>query len=271
MSAGMKKYISSLVLIFILVLPLSLQAKKLHLNLTFGLTSGGDIIGEALFYPAGYEYVSTGQEKSSNLGMEIYLEFVYQLTPHFGLSLGNGYSSRILQAKIQKFSPAAGSTYIYEYTFFPKINSQMVPFCFSAIYSLPLSSSFQMNIKGGIGYYYGIFESVSIFLRSIPGQEPVDREFRPSNFDGKGHGLGFHWGTGFDVDLSEHLILIIEGLYTKVKFKNFESSAKLEEKQLLFSKMVINLDTSTYEFFDYCGSEFDLTGFSLRAGLKLTF
>ncbi len=267
----MKKYISSLILIFIFMLPINLQAKKLYLNLTLGLTSGGDIIGDVLLYPTDYECVSTGQGKRSNLGMDIYLELVYQLTPHFSLSLGNGYSSRMLQAKTQKFSPAEGSSYIYEYTFYPEINSQIVPFCFSAIYSLPVSSSFQINIKGGIGYYYGNFESVSKFLRSIPGQEPVDREFRPSNFDGKGHGVGFHWGTGFDVDLSEHLILIIEGLYTKVKFKNFESSVKLDEKQLLFSKFVINTETNTLEFFDYYSSEFDLTGFSLRAGLKLAF
>lgn len=267
----MKKYIRSLIPILLLIVPLNLHSKKLFLRLTFGLTSGGDIIGDALFYPTGYKCVAVDQMESSKIGMDIYVEFIYQLTPHFSLSFGNGYSSRMLQAKSQKFSPAEGSTYIYEYTFFPRINSQMVPFCFSAIYSLPVSSSFQMNIKGGIGYYYGIFESESKFHRSIPGQEPVERDFRPSNFDGKGHGVGFHLGTGFDVDLSEHFTLIMEGLYTKVKFKKFESSAEYEEKQLLFSKMVINLETSTYEFFDYCGSEFDLTGFSFRAGLKLTF
>lgn len=267
----MKKYISTLLLIFVFILPLNLHAKKLSVKLTFGLTSGGHIVRDNFIYPVEYECVALGQALRSKIGMDIYLEFVYQLSPHFSLSLGNGYSSRMLRGKTPQFTPAEGSPYVYDYVFLPEINSQMVPICLSARYSYIASPSFQANIKGGIGYYYGIFQSESKFHRSIPGLEPVEPEFRPANFTANGLAFGFHLGTGLDVSLSEHFVFVIEGLYTVVKFKKIESSAKLEEIQLFFSKVIFNTDTNTLEFFDYSVSEFDLTGFSLRAGLKFTF
>jgi len=257
----MKKYISTLLLIFVLTMPINLHAKKLCVKLTFGLASGGDIVGDAFLYPEEYECAATGQTLRSKIGMDVYLEFICHLNPHFSLSLGNGYSSRMLRGKTPHFTPAEGSHYVYVYTFFPEINAQMIPVCFSAIYSFIVSPSFQGNIKGGIGYYFGIFKSESKFRRSVPGLEPVALEFRPSNFTGGGNGVGFHLGAGFDFGFSEHFIFVIEGLYTRVQFKNIESSAKLEEMPLFFSKL----------FFNYCCSEFDLTGFSLRAGLKFTF
>lgn len=266
----MKKGILLVMLISVFLWPSNLHAKKFFVKMAFGVASGGDV-EDALFTHAEYnDYISMGQEKKSQIGEGIFLEFIYQLNPYISFSIGNGYAYKILKGKTAQFSPpGAENVIVGGFTLSPEFSSEAVPICFSAIFSFPISSSFKVNFMGGVGYYFGTFESKTEWrLPSLPGFSTFD--YRSWNFKGNASALGFHFGTGFDIDLTWNLFLTVDALYRMVNFNNIKSSGEMGEDTTFAFLQFYEGGKSLIDF-DYRVSKASLSGISYQVGLKFKF
>lgn len=256
-----------LILLCALLLPLNLTAGKLFVKMTFGVVSGGDVDDTLLVEKYYSDYMSMGQKKESEYGLDLYFEIIYQINPYIGFSLGNGYTSKMLKGNDSQFihplSPHG------DFIFSPEFSSEVIPVCFSAIFSLPVGSSFQMNFTGGVGYYFATFESKTKWnAPDLPGFSTW--EFLSDNYEGKARTAGYHLGAGFDIDLSWNMFLTVDALYRKVNFNNIKGSGDKGGNSTLFYLYFFK-GGDFPEYFDYRVSQIDFSGFSVRAGFKFRF
>jgi len=261
---GLKK-----ILIFTLVffLPVNLQANELFVKMTFGLSSGGDV-NDALLSPFEYsDYISMGDKQESKLGADIYLEFIYQLNPHISFSIGNGYLSEKLEGETAQFvSPEINGRSI-GYTLAPEFSSAAIPVCLSSILTFPVSTSIHINLEGGVGYYFGTFESKTKW-RSLPGFTPW--ESSSWNYKGKANTIGYHLGIGFDIEFSSSMFLTIGALYRVANFKNVKSTEELGQNSTFSSLLFYRIGGEHLDY-DYRVSQVSLSSYSFRVGMKFRF
>lgn len=251
-NGGIKKRIFFMIFIALLLFPYRLEAKGLYVKMTFGVASGGDVADALLTHKKYCDYISMGEEKESRLGEVIYLEFKYQLNSYISFSVGNGYAYKILKGKTAHFSPPGEAEHVIigGFTLSPEFSSEVIPLCFSTIFSLPVHPAVQINFTGGVGYYFGSFESKTKWrLPSLPGFSTF--EYRSWNFKGNARTVGFHLGAGFDVDLSWSLFLTVDALYRVVNFNNIQSSGELGEE-------------TTFSFLQFYDGGEPLTDFDYR-------
>lgn len=258
----------TLILLFVIFLPFNLHAKKLFLKIAFGLASGGDVSDNIVTKSEYYDYISLSEERETKLGQDIYLEFIYQVNSFLSFSVGNGYISKTLIGKEAQFDPPE-SPYPFnpDFTLTPEFSSSVIPICFSAIFSFPVASTLKVNFYGGMGYYFGSFESKMKW--QMDSSESSTWEYRSWNFKGTANTIGYHLGTGFDIDLSLNLLLTVDALYRGVNFKRIKSSG------------VVGMDTTFFQIrffegesvseFDYRVSQISLSGVLFRTGLKFKF
>jgi len=253
-----------------LLFPLHLQGKQFFVKMSLGVAFGGDI-NDALLTQAKYsDYICIGTEGKPKLGPDIFLEFIYQLNPYISFSLGNGYTSKMLKGKTAEYSPPGIEQLITGvYALSPEFSSDVIPVCFSAIFSFPARSSFRINFTAGVGYYFGAFESKT--QRRAPSDPGYSTSgIRSWNFEGKANTIGYHVGAGFDIDLSWNLILSVDALYRIVNFNNIKSSGEIGGDTTFIYFRFFEGDEISGDF-DYHVSRVSLSGLSLRAGLKFKF
>jgi len=255
-------------LIFIFLFPLNLQGSKFYVKIAFGIASGGNVDDILLTQTEYSDYISMGEEKRPDLGQDIYLEFIYQVNPYLSFSVGNGYTSKMLKGKTAQFTPPASSKFEGDYTLSPRFSFEAIPIYFSAIFTFPVRPSIRINFTGGVGYYFGTFESKSEWRTNLPGFSTW--EYRSWNFKGKANTIGYHLGAGFDLDLSLNLYLTVDALYRVVNFNNIESSGEMGvDTTLVFIKFYEGEEPTAD--LDYRVSRASLTGPSFRVGLKVQF
>lgn len=268
-SMKVRKFFSLIFFMLFLLFPLHLQGKKFFVKLAFGLASGGNVEDTLLTQSEYSHYISMGEEKRSSLGQDLYLEFIYQITPHISLSVGNGYTSKMLKGKTAQFTSPESSHIEGGFTLSPEFASEAIPICFSVIFSYPASPSLWINFAGGVGYYFGTFESKSEWQApSLPGFSTW--EFRSWNFKGKANTIGYHVGAGFDIDLSWNLFLAVDALYRIVNFNNIKSSGDVGGDTTFFYLRFFEGDEVSMDI-DYRIPQVSLSGFSVRAGFKFKF
>ena len=257
----------TLIILFIFFLPFNLHAKKLFVKISFGLASGGDVNDALVTKSEYYDYISMSEERESKLGLDIYLEFIYQVNSFLSFSVGNGYISKTLIGNEVQFDPPESDGVDINFTLAPEFSSSVIPICFSAIFSFPVASTLKVNFYGGMGYYFGSFESKTKWHSDLSGFSTW--EYRSWNFKGSANTVGYHLGTGLDIDLSMSLFLSVEALYRGVNFKRIKSSG------------VVGMDTTFFQIrffegesvsgFDYRVSQISLSGVLFRTGLKFKF
>jgi len=253
-----------------LLFPLYIQGKQFFVKLAFGLSSGGNVEDTLLTQAKYSDYISIGGEGKPKLGQDIFLEFIYQLNPYISFSLGNGYTSKVLKGKNAQYSPPEIEHVITGgYILSPEFSSDVIPVCFSVIFSYPASPSLQINFLAGAGYYFGTFESKTQWRTlSDPG---YGTSRNPSwNFEGKANTIGYHVGASFDIDFSRNLILSVDTLYRKVNFNNIKSSGEVGGDTTFTNFRFFEGGEVSVDF-DYRVSRVSLSGFSVRAGLKFEF
>lgn len=264
----MKKLFLPLFFVFVFSFPLNLHAKKLFIKLTLGLIPGGNV-EDVLLSPSIYsEYVAICHEKHSKLGQEIYLEFIYKLNPYFGFSIGNGYTHKTLKGKTSQYSlPDLPPDREQVFTVFPKFTMEAVPICFSSIFSFPVTSSIHVNFTGGVGYYFVKYECLSKWSTMYPTGPYFASAY---TFKGNSNEFGFHFGAGFDIDISLNLFLTVDALYRIINLNNLKSVDLYERNTTSwYLENFIGLDFS--EDYEYQLSEAGITGISVRVGLKFEF
>lgn len=150
----MKKFVFLTVIGLFLLFPFSLESKQLYIKMSFGLFFGGNVNDSWHFNPEHYDLTFTKAKRPSP-GMDLSLEFVFQLHPNVGLSLGTGYISRSSSGEKGHFILLDSTEWMDDFSVSPKISSEMTPFYLTAIFSIPIRASFQVNFLGGVGYYLG--------------------------------------------------------------------------------------------------------------------
>ena len=154
--------------------------------------------------------------------------------------------------------------YYPSYCVFPEIQAEVVPICFSAVLSLPVSS-FQLNLLGGVGLYFGSFTSNSEMEIIYPTRS---WSHTPNNFDASKNSMGLHVGGGIDIPLPMNIFLTLDALYTSVNFKNIKSEAVLGgDTTLVYFVFPNNTDV----YLDYSITSVDSSGFTFRTGVKFMF
>ena len=252
--------------IFCLFLAAPLPAQKPWVRISVGAAHAAGI-KETLEAPAEFQpYVALGDQRAFGWGEAVTLEFGVFITPRFSLSLGTGYSRNKLDGQkspfpTKEYMDSEGATGREDfYTVVPGIELELRPFFLNAGYRIPLREGFSANLLAGAAYYVGTLESKAewdsyhMFL---------DRAYL-TLCDLKT--LGFHFGGGFDLTVSKHLALTLEGLYRIGVFEEF-NDCQVQDSHLPIG----DPDGDLFPEFAYTIHEVSLTGISLQAGIKLLF
>jgi hypothetical protein len=269
-----------LILIGVLLLtPFHLRAQdKLAVKMSFGLPYGGKVEGQAVSTTGFFGYQAAEPEKAG-LGMEYSLEFIYQLNPTFGLALGFGFINKSMKGHSGIFTDdqVMLATFWYE----PDFASEIYPVTLSGVFTRPLSDGINLNLLGGVGYYFGNVEvrepNWSVLTDNPDFFWPLFTWIMKSNVNS----IGYHAGGGFDISMGGGLIISLEALYRSVSFSNFDTSVIQELISLNPPEGLWGNSTFLYAEqlagevdmgdLDYPVTSVSLTGFVFKAGFKLRF
>jgi len=270
--------------------PGSFHGIGLSLKLTGGMTyfSGGDVgVGTRGMYDYNSNFlVSQGFTLESFLkpfhfGAEASGDIVFNLNPKFGIGIGSGFiyaSSRsLLNYYEEEFK-----YYLFQMVSQPEI--RVVPLRVGMFFSLPIHRLFNITINAGPVLYFAKYN----YTLGADGDN-LDSLYQEAS----AKRMGFQGGIGLEINLNQRAIFLIEchGRYAKIS--NFQGTAKIndwelniwgvandnisiEEGTLYFLKRqgypglaILNDNAAGYE--NIRTAVFDLSGFTLRAGLKFRF
>ena len=262
------KLIVPLVFLSFLVSPSELYAKKLYVKVSFGLVAGGDLEDTLISHPQYNDFVAVSSDIHSKPGTDIHLEFIYQLTPHLGLSIGYGYLHKKLEGKTFEYTPPSVVPPLEQvFTVFPQFRTEANPFYLSAIFSFPLASV-QFNVTGGVGYYFMTYENTTEWHTEFLSEVYYRSTY---NFKQKSNQIGYHFGAGLDFRFSHNLVLTVDALYRIVDLKELESLDLSDEFYITWEYMQGFMQEPITEPFDYQIAKANLNGVSVSLGLKFQF
>jgi len=225
-----------------------------------------------------------GEFDPLNTGMEFGGEFIVYFTPHLGIGLGAGY----IQVKSESTVNNIWFGYSYQDTANPEVTA--IPLTLSAHFGLPLGKGINFIAHAGLGYYLGTFSW----------NYSYDSEFDDfnENWEGKSNALGLHGGLGLEFNFSSKIALVVEGFgrYAKLNglvgdytleesFFGYQGQASIEDATLWYYEWRSSLTEKYYPTIEFDKEmpeeasfiqniregEVDLTGFSIRMGIKIRF
>lgn len=216
-------------------------------------------------------------------GIDFGGELIINFTPRVGIGLGGGYiqvSEETVIDVIWEGSP-------YKDTAQPKVT--IIPLTFSVHLGLPLGNIMNFTLNAGAGYYLG----------TIQWHYSWDSEFHDyeENWKAKSNTIGFHGGLGLEFNFSRTLALVVEGFGRYAKLKSLQGDYTW--KRDFFGHEEGIIEEATLWYYDWRSSdtgkeypriefdddvptetsfqrniregEVDLTGFSVRLGIKIKF
>ena len=271
--------------------PEQYQGIGLRVKLTggFGYFFGGDIgSGIKGMYDQKSDFLSSqgflldDSPESFHIDTEFTGDLIIDITPNLGIGVGSGY----IHAKnnsILTFYKEALSYKLDQMASVPEI--RVIPFRVGLFFSIPIHRLFNISLSGGTGIYLAKY----IYSRASTWKDLNDI----------GHvtnavGLGFHGSIGLELNLHRRAVFLIECQGRYAKFSNFKGTATIrewgapllggyrdsmttvEEGSLYyledngFPGLVISKEKPS-GFNSVKKANFDLSGFSIRAGLKIRF
>lgn len=265
----MKRTCAFFVLLVLVFWPSNLQAKKIYMKVSTALISGGGITDSWPSYPEYDEFVSVSCEKHSRLGQDLFMEFFFYLNSNFGFSIGSGYIHKTLRGKTSEYIPA-NSFPPFEPVFnvYPEFAAEAIPICLSSVFSFSLGPSIDVNLTGGVGYYFIKYEERTEWSTMFP-SGPYNRT--TYNFKQESNQIGYHFSAGVDVKFSLNMLLSIDVVYRIVDLKNLESLDLSGEMWITSDYLQQYMGEDITGAFDYQISEASLTGLSVRMGIKFQF
>ena len=225
----------------------------------------------------------TGGYKPLHGGFDFGADLIYQITPNIGVGLGAGFmrnSSRSL---------ATWTLNTTEYTITAEPALSAIPIRLGAFFTFPLAGQDQPDR----GYRRGLLHRAQVRRHAKAGNQPdrlvgdVGRQpdvgFLP---------LGFHGSLGLEYMVSPKMGLFVEAAGRYAKLKNFAevtgisnssggSSSTTDGKLYIETQIDPNYPFSMFTVEEtppvddadttYREPKFDLSGFSLRAGIRIRF
>ena len=238
-----------------------------------------------------FKEVIDGQYKPFHLGFDLGGEIIINLTSQFGIGLGGGYMQVTKESLWETNNGGTEDAYSVK----PKVKA--IPLTAALYLSTSPDNPLRVSLFGGAGYYLGSVDWQYLYLI-----ENNDFTYKDEHsWQSKSNSFGYHGGLSFEFDLGNSLAFVVEGLGRYVKLKdltgNFtirqieefegsqDESLKTEENALYWHAdrdYVYTGKTYPWTIFSHdkpSGSNYsnvrkgvvDLTGFSVRAGIKIRF
>jgi len=291
----MKKYYFPVILCFLLFFPFNLESKQLFVKMSFGLTPWGEM-HDAWFTTTDYYAYSTTPAGRARPGLDISIEFIYQINSNIGFSFGTGYFSKSLYGNPGQFvTPPDTGDFVGTFSYTPELASDIYPLYLSGIFSFPVMSKVKWNFLGGMGYYFARIRCKNVDKTAEgTGTAPL-WNYVGWKLESNSGAVGYFVGTCLDFDLSLNMFLSVEALYRSLNFKRLKTSS-LTYTQIISIRISreVNLDQaeenvrelvddSTFFYLqrvlgnenqgdiDYRVSGFDCSGFLFRIGIKFRF
>lgn len=223
-------------------LPLVAGDHKMELKLNAGAAYCG--IGQFNDYMDGRAWNITGEGWNRvHWGMDASAEMVYRLSKNHGISVGTGFLwiNRWTGDGIYMRADLVLSGY--------KTRIQAVPLTLNFHYTIPLGQKLRLNTSAGPGLYFGRFSLKSDVIWP-DGAHKMEKKTH-------GAALGGQAAMGLEMDLGNHLALIVEMNGRLVRFTTMMGKINVwkdGEKIGQEKGMAYNLD---------------LSGVGLRLGMKL--
>jgi hypothetical protein len=236
---------------------------ELYAPLVDGTTSGG------------YSPVHAGY----NFGAD----FIFQLSPSIGVGICAGY----LQSSKSSLMTLSATEGEITLTGTPKLSA--IPIRLAVFLTVPLGGKFNLTADAGAAYYAGLkFEAEQrLEFTAIDWEEMSLSASRSSLSDN----LGFQGSLGFEYKISSKMGFFLEAVGRYASFKNFDKAASASEDSdggtdsdegKIYLATTTELGMGTLSMFiisdavplpnpdvTYREPKFDLSGFSLQAGIRI--
>lgn len=227
------------------------------------------------------EGTTSGEFKKLNMGFGYEGEFILKLYRGFHIGVGIGYIQRNNESEFGLTTP-----YFWNYSFAIKPNLTANPINVSVYYFTSGIFPLKLFFYGGVGCYFGkITNTTRIVTHNF---------WSKADFDVKDRAFGFHGGVGLEFKLISKCVLFIEGRTRYCKLKSWEGEETYQdsdgfkdlrrgtlwyfEKQDPITGMwylTISMDIGgipeSSDIRNVKKFEADLSGFSLRAGIRIRF
>lgn len=259
--------------------------KKINIKLTSGMGyfNGGDINRVAefwnLYFPFYKNYKGReGKVKELHYGGEMELETLFKISGSIEIGLGIGALKAESKINIKAYPGWFGAKGYTSGYFNPEIEA--IPIKLNCYYLFPLSSRTSLFLKGGLGYY----STKMKFYRKIENTIEGYPEGLARNDEVNDEGIGFHGGVGIYYRLWKKIEIVIEGegrvlKLNKLKGKEvYEYWEESRYRRYVYEGYLNYIET----LIDYAlwrdlwmhplklrNAELDLSGFSLRAGIRI--
>jgi opacity protein-like surface antigen len=265
--------------------PLSAEFQKprlyIKLNGAGSLADGGDfgdfVDRNEIYYAAvdaapGYNAGVTAPSYFLGFGGEIGLE-----TSKYAVGISAGYLEKNFHLDYLYQEPGSGfeDRYVRDYTF------SAVPIFLLFHYKVIDTSFFMASVTVGQGVYLGRYrdERRQTFKEH-------DLTFVNSVVESKKNRLGFHLGAAFQFNVTRNLAFFIDAAYRLVNFEDMEAVDYYEDDNVTGSsnegefyywanrrtgESRFGIGENDGFFWDSTPAAFNINGFSLTVGIKITF
>jgi len=251
------------------------------------LNDGVDGFFELLeLYAASGGGSTSGGYSPLNSGINFGADLIFQLTPKIGVGIGAGY----LQSSKTSQMTATLTSAELDVTSTPKLSA--MPIRLALFLTFPLGKKLSLTADAGAAVYAGLKLDASQRLENNTGQWATT-SLKASRTSLSGN-LGFQGSLGIDYAFSQKMGFFIEAVARYARFKNFAAATEISEfssdtpetdegKIYLetntalgvgsWSSFIVSADPPIDEppYTAYREPKFDLSGFSLQAGIRIRF
>jgi len=232
-------------------------------------------------YTALGPYTAEGGYRALHASYDFGGDVIYQITPRLGVGVGAGY---LRGSRTSRMSIGDGATTLLTVSGGPTLSA--VPIRLGLFYNTPFSRKIDLVAGVGGAYYAGLkFEALTRLENSPTAWQEFSFSAQSSSAN-----LGFHGSLGLEYKLSPTMGFFVEAVGRYARFKNFGSATMtsldsdgdtittegklyLVTEDILSGQITLLAVSSTPPTLETGVREpkFDLSGFSLQAGLRIRF
>ena len=229
---------------------------------------------------------TSGGYSPLNSGINFGADVVYQLTPKIGVGIGAGY----LQSSKTSQMMATLTSAELDVTGTPKLSA--MPIRLALFLTFPIGGKLSLTADAGAAVYAGLkLDASQRVENNIGAWETTSLKASRTSLSAN---LGFQGSLGIDYAFSQKMGFFIEAVARYARFKNFAAATEISESSTGSPETdegKIYLETNTFAgigsdswfivsadppideppYTEYREPKFDLSGFSLQAGIRIRF